>query len=274
VLLITKSSLSPLCAQSRREGAKVRQITLLNLGRNFDVGREYWSVLCSRIERILSGQRDLFSGECPVSVEEEAQRIAMQLLACHPGSELEEKTGADIQPVDFNFLEMTRPRTVGVEHAALWAMEQVRFSQLLEEIGLNGPQRAAAIGLIVGRMAEPGSELATHGWLCRRSGLGELIDVDFETMSLMQLYRASDLLMRKRDLLESRLFSRLHDLFGLSCTITLYRSDQHLFRGGGGRQSEGYAGSLQGEAIGCASFDPWPCPGRERIREALGDLFR
>jgi len=47
--------------QSRREGAKVRQIALLNLGPNFDVGREYWSLLCSRIEGILAGQGDLFS---------------------------------------------------------------------------------------------------------------------------------------------------------------------------------------------------------------------
>jgi transposase len=217
--------------ESRREGAKVRQVTLLNLGRNFDVDREYWSLLCSRIGGILSGQGDLFSGECPAHVEEEAQRIAMQLLACRPASELTEKTGVDIQPVDVNSLEMTRPRTVGVEHAALWAMEQVRFLQLLEEIGLNGPQRAAAIGLIVGRMAEPGSELATHGWLCRRSGLGELIDTDFETMSLMQLYRASDLMMRKRDILESRLFSRVHDLFGLSCTVTLYDLTNTYFEG-------------------------------------------
>jgi len=217
--------------QSKREGAKVRQITLLNLGRNFDIGREYWSLLCSRIEGILSGQGDLFSGKCPVHVEEEAQRIAMQLLACRPASELTEKTGADIQSVDLNSLEMTRPRTVGVEHAALWAMEQVRFSQLLEEAGFNGPQRAAAIGLIAGRMAEPGSELSTHNWLCHRSGLGELIDADFETMSLMQLYRASDLLMRRRDLLESRLFSRLHDLFGLSCTVTLYDLTNTYFEG-------------------------------------------
>ena len=131
--------------RSQREGAKVRQVTLLNLGRNFDIERQYWPVLCARIDSILAGQGDLFSGECPVPVEEEAQRIAMQFLTCHPESAAPSETGADIQTVDIASLSMTRPRTVGVEHTALWAMEQVRFSQLLEEIGLNGPQRAAAI---------------------------------------------------------------------------------------------------------------------------------
>jgi hypothetical protein len=32
--------------------------------------------------------------------------------------------------------------------------------------------------------------------LCERSGLGELVDVDFEAMSLMQAHRAADVLMR------------------------------------------------------------------------------
>ena len=36
--------------------------------------------------------------------------------------------------------------------------------------------RAAAVGAIVGRLARPGSERATWGWLGRRSGLGELLD--------------------------------------------------------------------------------------------------
>ena len=49
-----------------------------------------------------------------------------------------------------------------------------------------------------GRLARPGSERATWGWLRRRSGLGELLDFDFQTLSLMQMYRASDALMRHR----------------------------------------------------------------------------
>ena len=38
---------------------------------------------------------------------------------------------------------------------------------------------AAAVGNIVGRMAHPGSELATHAWLQQRSALGELIGYDY-----------------------------------------------------------------------------------------------
>ncbi len=126
---------------------------------------------------------------------------------------------------------MSRPRSVGVEHVALWAMEQIGFAALLEELGLTGPQRAAAMGSIIGRMAVPGSELAVHQWLRERSALGELMDVDYESMSLMQLYRVSDILLRHQSALENRLFSRLKDLFALECTVTLYDLTNTYFEG-------------------------------------------
>ena len=49
----------------------------------------------------------------------------------------------------------------------LWAMEQVGLMPLLEALGVNGALRAAAAGLIVGRLAHPASERETHRWLDR-----------------------------------------------------------------------------------------------------------
>jgi hypothetical protein len=66
-----------------------------------------------------------------------------------------------------------------------------------------------------------GSELATSRWLGQQSRLGELLDVDFELMPLMTLYRASDTLMNHRDSIECTLFNRVHDLLGLNIKVTL-----------------------------------------------------
>src|ERR1035441_10021506 len=41
---------------SERVGKQVRQRTLLNLGRQFNLAKDEWPLLCSRIEQILSGQ--------------------------------------------------------------------------------------------------------------------------------------------------------------------------------------------------------------------------
>ena len=214
--------------RSERSGQRVRQRTLLNLGSDFAVASEHWPVLCARIEQLISPQAVLVELGCAQAVEREAQRIAMQLVSRAPAVE---GGGGDVQAVDVDSLELVRPRSVGVEQVGLWAMEQVGLEELLEGLGFNGRQRAVALALIIGRMAQPGSERATWRWLCDRSGLGELLEVDFESLSLMRLYRVSDVLMVHREAIQSHLFERVTELFGLGHTVTLYDLTNTFFEG-------------------------------------------
>lgn len=215
---------------TERVGGKVRQRTLLNLGRSFSLPREQWPQLCARIEELRSGQVSLFPASA--TIEELAQRYATQLVITtgRPVDAPVQEEG-DFQEVDINSLELIMPRSIGVEHVATTALDRLGLPRILEEAGLNGVQRAAAIGNVVARMAEPGSELASWKWLTSRSGLGEILDVDFASMSHMQLYRASDLLVRHREEIEQALFSRITDLFSLSATVTLYDLTNTFFEG-------------------------------------------
>ncbi len=103
---------------TERLGHTVRQRTLLNLGRHFDIAQADWPLLCTRIADVLGGQVPLMA-DCPPAVEEEAQRIAAQLLA--RGAEASRPTGAaaDIQRVDVDSLRLVRPRSIGVEQLGL-----------------------------------------------------------------------------------------------------------------------------------------------------------
>jgi len=202
--------------RSERIDGKVKQVTLLNLGRHFAVDQSLWPALCVRIDELLAGQASLVEIDLPKSAAVEADRIVAQLqlhkapvvsatatpaqseAAPEAKAESEAVPATDVQAVDVNTLELVRPRSVGVEHIGLWAMRQVDFTGLLLELGLSSPIRAAILGVIIGRMAAPGSELAAYRWLGQQSGLGELLDVDFERMPLMTLYRASDALMKYR----------------------------------------------------------------------------
>jgi alpha-glucuronidase len=67
--------------RSMRTGDRVRQVTVLNLGRHFAVAQAHWPTLCARLEQLLSGQGVLLDLECPPGVEREAQRLAAALLA-------------------------------------------------------------------------------------------------------------------------------------------------------------------------------------------------
>jgi len=207
---------------SERIGGKVRQQTLLNLGRNFSLPREQWPQLCARIEQILSGEVNLF----PLlkTIETMAQRYAARLVVTRkpPYPATDDAATIEYNEVNIDSLELVRPRTIGVEHVGLAALEWLELPRILEGAGLNGIQRAAVLGNVIGRMAAPGSELATWHWLQERSGMGELLEVDFEAMPLMSLYRASDLLVRHRQTIETKLFSRINDLFSLTTTVTLY----------------------------------------------------
>jgi len=230
---------------SERINGKVRQKTLLNLGSSFALPKEQWPELTCRIEQILSRQEKLFTQTASVAVEELAQRYAA-LLITKRSAETEEslpderlprqqETRAnavpDFQAVDINSMELSQPRTVGVEHVGLHALNVLDFDAILDDAGLSRIQRVSAISSVIARMAQPGSERASWEWLQNGSALGELLDVDFEAMSAMQLYRASDLLIKNREQIEKALFARVKTLFSLPTTVTLYDLTNTYFEG-------------------------------------------
>jgi transposase len=240
--------------RTERIGGKVRQITLLNLGRNFSVHQEDWPVLCNRIEQLLHPQQWLVDINVPDKVEEVAQRYYGRLVAralpinalnadaatsaiaditalADASKHPENFSASDYHEVDLNSLQFTQPRSVGVEHCALHALKQIGLIDQLDNLGFTAPMRASIIGNLIGRMAAPASELATWHWLQRRSSLGELLDIDFEGMSHMNLYRASDLLMKHRSLIENQVYSAIQSLYDLDETVTLFDLTNTYFEG-------------------------------------------
>jgi len=207
--------------ESRRVGRKVSQYTLLNLGSNFDLSKEAWPELCTRISELLQGEEAFF--EVDPIIEQSAQHLYTQILARRGEIQaLEDQKSQDYQEVDINSIKQINPRTVGVEHVSLEALKELGVPEILEDAGFSGPQRAAALGNIIGRMCVPRSERATAQWLKERSALGELINYDFNSMPLMQLYRASDKLLKHKELIEEKIFGRIQGIFNLVPTITLY----------------------------------------------------
>jgi hypothetical protein len=221
--------------RTERIANKVRQVTLLNLGRHFAVAQEDWPSLCPRIEEIFTGQAGLLP--LKPALEKLAQRYAAQLLlrlgqSLEPGrARRAVSAGRTFVEVDVDSLEVLRPRSVGVEHAGLSVMRELGFLELLQALGFNRAQCAAVIGNVIGRMAAPGSELATWGWLKNESALGEILEFDFEGMSLMRLYRAADSLLHHQARIEAFVFERVRSLFALESTVTLYDLTNTYFEG-------------------------------------------
>ena len=222
--------------ESRRVGGKVRQITLLNLGRQFPLVKARWPEVCARIEQLLCGQQELMPTTVMDSVERCAQQCFARLVA-QGAQATPSATSADASPptfveIDPDSLELTQPRSIGVEHVALAAMRELAFEPLLESQGINGVMRTAIVGSIIARMAAPGSELASHRWLTATSGLGDLLEVNLAALPLSRVYRASDLLLKHREEIESQLFARIETVFDLETSVTLYDLTNTYFEGG------------------------------------------
>ena len=126
--------------EGRRAGNKVRQHTLLNLGSHFDLPQTLWPQLAARIDQLLRGQNPLLSGKLTEPVEALAQRYAAHLVARQPQDVAFEAAAAlddgvnRFQEVDLGTLERVRPRSVGVEHAALSAIRQLGFDCVFHAI--------------------------------------------------------------------------------------------------------------------------------------------
>ena len=220
--------------ESRRVGGKVRQVTLLNLGRQFAIPRERWPEVCQRIEQLLSGQQTLAPATVIESVERAAQHCVARLIAegmSTPTTRCTSPTPVVYAQVDPDSLELTQPRSIGVEHVALAALRELEFEPLLAQLGISSVMRSAIIGSVIARMAAPGSELSCHRWLTASSGLGDLLEVDLAALPLSRLYRASDLLLRHREEIETTLFTRIETLFSLEASVTLYDLTNTYFEG-------------------------------------------
>lgn len=215
--------------ESKRIGKKVRQNTILNIGANFALPRDQWPILCSRIKDIISGQKNLF--QVSGKIEQLAQDYAARMIQTRTNIVKENKT--DFHEIDVNSLEAQRSRSVSCEHVALETFRFLGLDQKLKELKFTGPQVAAAMGTIIGRMCHPGSELSTHNWLQNKTGLGELIDHDFNKTSLYRMYQVSDMLLKHKKPLEDFLFTREQSLFEFGETITLYDLTNTYFEGTG-----------------------------------------
>ena len=132
--------------RGERVQGKVRQVTVLPLGRHFPFEREEWPLLCQRIEQILSNQETLIQAGISDKIERAAQRYAAAIVARAPILAPESAAGApavadpataqrNFAEVDVDSLQLIQPRSVGVEHLGLHALSQLGLIDKLRELG-------------------------------------------------------------------------------------------------------------------------------------------
>ena len=201
-----------------------RQRVLLYMGTDLSLLDDELKMLADRIEEILTGyDNSLFP--CPSKVERLAQHYTSQLihrLSKIDDSQKEPKLETDFNTIDISSIEQSEPRSVGAEHLLLQMATQLGLPTKFKELGLSEKEIALSLGTIIARAVAPASERATHPWLTQNSGLGELIDYDFQKTSLNNLYVISDILLLHKKALEKHLEVTEEKFHGYQNTVILY----------------------------------------------------
>ena len=227
----------------RNSQGKVRQETMLNLGADFSIPDNMWKPLTDRIEELLSGkqQQQMFAVELPKEVERRANALVKKIIkkrseqAAMGVSRVETsktvKTEPNYQTVDIDSTEHDDVRFIGGEYLGVHACNQLELPKILEDIGFTDKEANAALANIIARLVMPSSELRAHRYLTGESALDELLDTDFTSLPLLELYFASDRLLAHKDQIEELLYKRERELFQFNEAITLYDITNTYFEG-------------------------------------------
>jgi transposase len=212
--------------ESTRTAKGPRQRTLLYMGSQIALPEGDYKLLAQRIEEIIIGNQPLLP--YTEEVERLAQSYASQVIRrlSSPKDDPESTENKDLEQefvsIDINSIEKSEPRTVGAEHLMLQMANQLELPKQLRELGLSKTDVSIALGSIIARAVFPESERSTYSWLCNNSGLGELLDFDFNKSSLNKLYKISDRLLSHKTALETHFENIEQKCHGYKSTIALY----------------------------------------------------
>ena len=207
--------------ESRRVGRKVQQKTLLTLGAHFAIPKAQWAELVEIIEARLAGNEFLFEPAPELTATAEA--IVQKLRSREMVQAADDALMGDTANVQLDSLEMDNGRSVGCERLALEALESLRFSEALKNVGMSDRDARIAMAMVIARMVHPSSERAALNWLETNSATLELLRLDTgKGLKLDKLYRLSDVLVKHHRTIEDALFARQRKLFGTGGAVIFY----------------------------------------------------
>jgi hypothetical protein len=215
--------------ESIRVGAKVKRHTLLNLGSDFNVEQENWSILSKRIEDIINHREALF--EIDKELERVAQQYAIRIIATQAKKDDDSKIEDNYKEIDVTSVKNSDIKDIGIENVLYETIKELKLDTKLKELGFTNIQLHSAIGIIVAKIAKPSSELKAYDWLCKTSGLNELLECDYNKISSNSIYRISDRLFANKDIIEQHMYDTQKALFEYEETITLYDLTNTYFEG-------------------------------------------
>ena len=211
----------------RNAEGQPRQRVVASLG-DADIPAVEKPLIASAVERRLKGDSNWFEPELSAVASEWVARI-VQLAGRSRGTRavVHEDT---IDGVVLEGIETENVVQLGPQLVALQAWDELGFTPMLRNLGMNPSRIATAQLMITNRLIEPLSEWALIDW-SHRTALPELLDLRITKTSKDRLYLTSDELLAHRETIETQLRHRERDLFALKRSVILYDVTNTHFEG-------------------------------------------
>ena len=222
---------------SYKIGTKIRQQTIINLGKLEELPKDKHKLLADRIEAMLTGSEAILF-DISNDVESLAAKFTKKIIekGIFPVKKKQKPISAellaDFQQIDMQSIDQLESKTIGAE----WLVKQVfnRFglNDLFSGIGMTDNESGIAQMLLTAKMIHPSSELEIERWLQENSGVGILYNpADHHPVSRYRLYKAASMLYRNKDEIEQKMYCTANNLFSQKSKIVIYDLTNMYFEG-------------------------------------------
>ena len=206
-----------------------RQEVFCSLGDLRARPREKWLELVRKVERDLSGQRELFP-----ETDKEVERIVRRVKRApdegrHVGTD-KIADAEDLISVRVDGVRTEMHRRAGAVHVGLAFWRRLKLDRILTEAKISVRACELTCAMVMNRLIAPKSELAMPGWI-RETALEDILGEDFSNLSEDSLYRNLDRLYPNRGKIETALSEVERNLFNLDQTVYLYDLTSTYFEG-------------------------------------------
>lgn len=217
-------------------GNKVRQQTLLNLGKLEELPVEKHKLLADRIEMLLTGTESLLGIDDEL-IESLAQKFTKEIqrkgiFNLHPTQkEIAKPLKKEFHNIDLTSLENIESKDIGGEWLCKQVFDRLDLKDILLDAGFNKHESNLAQLLLTSKLLHPSSESETTRWLKENSGAINLYDEEEYKISRYKLYKAASLLFENKRLIEDKIYTQCKDLFSSRNKFVIYDLTNTFFEG-------------------------------------------
>ncbi|MDR3157658.1 MAG: IS1634 family transposase [Zoogloeaceae bacterium] len=216
---------------SVRLGDSIVQKVILNLGSNFDLPQNMWSMLLKKVKKYLYNEQSLFEISFYPEYDILAKDIADKIIA-KDNQKLEKETvniDSDILKTRKSEINGEDFRTAGPEHVSLHGAERLGLLEALSSLNIGEEKARIGLASVIARMVHPGSERETFRWLSNDSSLCELLGIGVNSEN--SLHRAIDVIYENKGLIETKVYDKLQGIFSSVPKVTFYDLTNTFFEG-------------------------------------------